>query len=257
MFRNTSERIGRQPAISPQQVHKLESTGVIGWFVRSYPYAASFTELTVRQRKAHCQLYVRALDIEINFYPGKVLEILTRRHDGILNVFNVEAYSHMLDSVLPAIIAEILPQPIAEEIVPELLGRQQRLREKARGEIVRGSMWFDEEDYHDLDPIYMDIDPVFWGLNANYWSNDDYSTTEDIYITRGEPDTECYAVRTIGREFYCGVMPPWREYSDPFGYYCSDSDNDLYEPAREDVPAKYDDYPVVFKSANLQICYQC
>jgi len=258
-------------------VHQLESTGAVGWFMREYPYAAMITDLRVRRQKYYCELYVSALDITIYFYSGRALTIISD-YDNLLQAFDMDAYTYVFDVMLPSVVYELLPQPIAEEIVPELRTRHQRVYEKLLSR-VDARVTIDIDNFYSVDRV------VEFGENMEFDENIEfeYDDSEDTIckVDDKEDDYEpsystldyhpakhpCgQTVYTIDTKQYVKTHERWPNLNGLIyikwhtlprhqifargGYdigICN-CNNCRADNTREDLAAQYDDYPAVIKS---------
>lgn len=251
--------------------HELESTGAVGWFAREYPYAAMITNLRARRHKHYCELYVSALDLTIYFYPGRALTLITDYAD-LLQAFDKDAYTHIHDVILPAIIFDLLPQPIAEEITPELWTRTQRVQ-LSDSEPA-------EDNFSDVDSdSEFDRPPVGWNVidiitTAKNREDDDYEPKYTAWDYHPMIRPSGPAMYTIDTRQYTKRRDNWgthtglRSYSTCACFYCGSYRGKIIrghflsnyticncsycymKTNRRDIPAKYDDFPLVINLAN-------
>lgn len=261
-----------RPAARPI-THELESTGAVGWFRREYPYAAMITNLRARRHKHYCELYVSALDLTIYFYPGRVLTLITD-YANVLQAFDMDAYTYVFDVILPATIFDLLPQPIAEEITPELWTRTQRMQLS------------DSESAEDNFSDFVEFDPPAEGWNIvdrittardHEDDDDDYDPKYTAWNYRPMHHPSGRTMYTIDTRQYTKRRDNWdthtgrcmisacydlhsrsRESKFNRGHFLSnyticECDWCYTNTNRRDIPAKYDDFPLVINLANYYI----
>ncbi len=259
------------------------------------------TDLRVRRRKHHCELYISALDITIYFYPGRALAIITD-YAGLLQAFDMDAYTYVFDVIMPATIYDLLPLPIAEEIAPELWTRPRRVYEKLlsrRHDTINMNSFlgidtdinFDDSDEFDIEPANnygatevdaninfndndeFDIEPADnYGVTKVDDKEDDYEPTYTILdfnpATLNASSAIMYTIDTKQYVKRRDIIPPrlteyarWDYYSYRKGYNATSKFHRNYphdraicncsdcraSNTRRDLPARYDDYPVVIK----------